>query len=265
MTVTSRNPNRASWRSTTSMIGIGSSTPSGISGLGRTYVYGRSRVPLPPASSTACIVESSLIPAVDRATPPSLAPPARRAVPGPRRHSTSPNAASVPSSPAPPPRRRRPAARRGRRTSARRPSRRASPDIARRARSSAIWSRAAISSASAPGGGQDEALLAVGHQLAGAVLLGGDHGQAARQGLEHDQRARVVVRRLDEEVARPVGVADVGVKARGSGHGRRGPAAPPCGHRAPGCRCRRPAGGSAGPTDGGARRRRGPRSAGAGP
>ena len=37
------------------MIGIGSSSPSGISGLGKTCVNGRSRVPLPPASRTACI------------------------------------------------------------------------------------------------------------------------------------------------------------------------------------------------------------------
>ncbi len=43
-------------------------------------------------------------------------------------------------------------------------------------------SSASISSASASGRAEDEALLAVGHQLAGAVLLGRDHWQAASQG-----------------------------------------------------------------------------------
>ena len=57
---------------------------------------------------------------------------------------------------------------------------------------------------------QDVAVAAVGHQLAGPVLRGGDHGQAAGQGFEDDERARVVIRRLDEEVARPVAVATSG-------------------------------------------------------
>ena len=88
-----------------------------------------------------------------------------------------------------------------------RPTSRAAP------RSSAMCPSAAISSPSASGERQDVPLAAVGHQLAGPVLLGGDHRQAAGQGLEDDERAGVVVRRLDEEVARPVAVADVGIEA----------------------------------------------------
>ena len=71
MIVTSRKPNRASWRRTTSMIGIGSSSPRGISGLGRTWVYGRSRVPLPPARSTACMSRSFLARLSSRSSDPT--------------------------------------------------------------------------------------------------------------------------------------------------------------------------------------------------
>src|SRR5664279_2322739 len=56
-----RNPRPASCRTTTSRIGY---WPMGMRGLGRTTVYGRSRVPIPPARITARshIVEMALIP-----------------------------------------------------------------------------------------------------------------------------------------------------------------------------------------------------------
>lgn len=41
------------------MMGIGSASPRGMSGLGSTWVYGRSLVPLPPANKTACILGPS--------------------------------------------------------------------------------------------------------------------------------------------------------------------------------------------------------------
>src|ERR1035437_3825079 len=58
--VTRRNPRRASCRTTTSRIGY---SPIGISGFGRTTVYGRNRVSIPPARITARshIVEVALI------------------------------------------------------------------------------------------------------------------------------------------------------------------------------------------------------------
>src|SRR5262245_33759670 len=63
MIVTFWKPNRASCRRTTSRIGIGSASPSGISGLGKTWVNGRSLVPFPPARTMACIAgPSSVLP-----------------------------------------------------------------------------------------------------------------------------------------------------------------------------------------------------------
>src|SRR3954451_22610775 len=87
MTATSRNPARASWRSTTSMMGIGSSSPSGISGFGKTWVNGLSRVPFPPASSTAFMAIGSgsiaaSLPFDVRDSEDDLAGPAGRAEPG---------------------------------------------------------------------------------------------------------------------------------------------------------------------------------------
>src|SRR5689334_12056875 len=55
-----RNPSSASCRTITSRIGL---SPSGISGFGNVTVYGRRRVPRPPASTTARsdIVEIRLV------------------------------------------------------------------------------------------------------------------------------------------------------------------------------------------------------------
>src|SRR5438128_101748 len=50
--MTSVTPARLSWRRMISRIG---SSPTGINGLGITVVYGRRRVPLPPARMTACM------------------------------------------------------------------------------------------------------------------------------------------------------------------------------------------------------------------
>ena len=49
-----------------------------------------------------------------------------------------------------------------------------------------------------------EAVLAVGHDFAGAVVAGRDHRQSGGQGLEHDQAARVVPGGKREHVGRGV-------------------------------------------------------------
>jgi hypothetical protein len=74
--------------------------------------------------------------------------------------------------------------------------------------------------------GQDCAVDAIGHDLAGAVFYGGDDGKPHREGFEDDQRAGVVARWQDEEiggfvesirVARRAGEDDPAIEAEGAG------------------------------------------------
>ena len=59
------------------------------------------------------------------------------------------------------------------------------------------------------GSGNDEAFPAFGDQLSRAIAGGGDDRQAAGEGLEDDERTRVVVGRQGEEIARMETRADV--------------------------------------------------------
>ncbi len=206
------------------MIGIGSASPRGMSGLGSTWVYGRSRVPLPPANSTACMVEPSWL-SVDRSVPDSAVGGAHPTFPlvcfaivpvvamahrelrffewGELRDFDAATSSKI-------------AISRATCTSnvCNWPSRNACADIARRRlivghvveRGDQLFLRV--------GGRQDVAVDSVGQELAGPILRGRDHGEAAGESFQNDQRARVVIGGLHEEVARPVAGLDVGVKAQ---------------------------------------------------
>ena len=194
------------------MIGIGSASPRGISGLGKTWVNGRSRVPLPPARRTACMALPPW-----RSTDHELTPQGTKAEEDESsRHVPSIELAAMRSiletdAAACGDRLRRrdlledldqPRDVAVERLLAARAARRGPPSTCR-ASSSAMRSRASASGRPGVGGGDDEAFAAVGDQLARAVAGGGDHRQAAGQGLEDDERAGVVIGRQDEEVARP--------------------------------------------------------------
>ena len=188
------------------MIGIGSASPRGINGLGKTWVNGRSRVPLPPASRTA-FMSSRVLSRLDG-----------------RDHRLTATAKSTSTSRSPhegrgatwwrpPPRTPGRAASTWWSNVCARPSRAACSAIRRRAASSVIALEGAGQLVEGVGRGDDEPFAAVGHQLARAVARGRDDRQAAGQGLEDDQRAGVVIGRRDEEVAGPVAGADVGDEA----------------------------------------------------
>ena len=226
------------------MIGIGSSSPSGISGLGKTCGERPEPRPLAPREEdrpawrlapSGSSGSTGREPAIPRSRRPRLAGRLARCGPAPRLRGgdlledlDQPRDVAV-----------------ERLLAARAVA--ACADIAGRAASSAMRSSALDQLAEGVGRGDDEALAAVGHQLARAVAGGGDHGQAAGQGLEDDERAGVVIGRQDEEVARPEARRGCRARTRGGGRRRPGPSRvdqPP--ERPERRRRRRRAGGSAG-------------------